>query len=99
MENNKEVKYGCFAEEEDADTCVMDNNNNFNLSDCSMAVELHSQGKTKEDCEYWRPIPYVTAGEITCPMCGYTIANPSEELIERARQLIKDLIKFVGEEK
>lgn len=97
MENNKEVKYGCFVDDCVGECCVFDTCQDLTISDCEEAERLHESGLTQEDCEYWRPIPYTTAQEITCPKCGYTIANPSEELIERARQLIKDLIKFVGE--
>ena len=97
MENNKEVKYGCFFDGYEDECCVFDGCHNLTIDDCDEAKILHAAGLTKEDCEYWRPIPNTTAQEITCPKCGYTITNPSEELIERARQLIKDLIKFVGE--
>lgn len=97
MENNKEVKYGCFFDGDVDECCVFDGCHNLTISDCDEATGLHEAGLTQEDCEYWRPIPYTTAEEIICPKCGYALANPSEELIERARQLIHDLIKFVGE--
>lgn len=62
MGKNKEVKYGCFVEadansnDEWIPDCELDGKD---ITACSIAEDLYSQGKTKEDCEYWRPIQAV----------------------------------------
>lgn len=66
MEKNKEVKYGCFIDGCDEACCVFDNCQDLTISDCDVAERLHKDGLTKEDCEYWRPIPYTTAVETVC---------------------------------
>ena len=63
-------KYGCFIDGLEGEApCVFDKASGFVPSDCSEAVKLQSEGKSQEDCEYWRSVQRKI--EIVCPVCGY----------------------------
>ena len=47
-------QWGCHCDLEDGktpDACVFDNGD---WRDCTFAVYLYREGKSKADCEYWR---------------------------------------------
>jgi len=50
--------YGCFVDDENGSECVMDRGQvddiTWTYDDCFIAKGLHSEGKTKEHCKYWR---------------------------------------------
>jgi hypothetical protein len=38
------------------DTCLLDSDDSDDIWGCAKAVDLHNNGKTKFDCEFWRKI-------------------------------------------
>lgn len=67
-------KYGCFIDDlEGGQGCVFDGVHGFTVHDCSVALELQSEGKGKNDCEFWQEIQVKTntTTETVCPACGH----------------------------
>lgn len=65
------ITYGCYIDGlEGSAGCVADSPE-YSLDDCELAGPLYAAGKTKWDCDYWKPVIERQFYQHTCPSCGH----------------------------
>lgn len=61
------MKFRCFVDGGDDDTCVFDNNEEP-IENCEVAIGLSLTGEGRDGCPYWKE---VDKNEICCPKCNH----------------------------